>query len=411
MDTTTAYLIVALGALANGLLFLMLQGQLTGESRSAARVWLSGTLAIAAGCLTFLLPWLVPQPFRLLLANGLITAGLIAYSVAVRQFYRRHLYHGALWAALALVIAGLFVFQVWWPSVQARVVLTAIIWSLIMGCALQTLWRRNEARYMPAASALIGLYACVALALLARGVYFLVVPYEPTFSITDNASWVNRLTPFLALLLPSIGSSAFLMLIQQSESRLVRQQALTDPLTGLGNRGMLVTLSSRVHPDTDRSWGFGAVFMLDLDGFKEINDTLGHAAGDDVLVDVARRLQTLAEPQDVVVRLGGDEFALIAREHLPLDAAQALANRVQQSIAGHYYAGGRRVSLGASVGAAIATETGGPVALESLLAAADSAMYDAKRRGGGYEVSDVPPAAIDSVLNHLAHEQAGLNVS
>lgn len=393
MDTATAYLIVALGAMANGALFLMLQGQLTTETRSAVRAWLYGTLAIATGCLTFLLPWLLPHPFRLLLANALITVGLTAYSAALRQFYRRPLHHGALLTSVVLVIAGIFAFQVWWPSVQARVVLTTVIWSLIMSDALHTLWQREERRYTLAASTLACLYALVAAALLARGVYFLVAAHETTFSITDNVSWVNRLTPFLALLLPSIGTSAFLMMSQQRDSRLVRQQALTDPLTGLGNRALLVTLPAKSCPRRHgRGRGFGAVFVLDLDGFKEINDTLGHSAGDGILVDVARRLRALAAPQDVVLRLGGDEFALVACDHLPREGAQSLAQRVQHAIAGQHEVGGRRVPLGVSVGVAIATEAGRQVALEELFAAADRAMYDAKRRGGGYQVADDVPS-------------------
>jgi len=127
-----------------------------------------------------------------------------------------------------------------------------------------------------------------------------------------------------------------------------------------------------------------AVLFLDLDGFKSINDTLGHSAGDDLLVTVAERLQSVVRAADTVARFGGDEFAILLEDAAPADEI-ALAERVNDVVQGLVELQGERVHIAASVG--IARLDDNTTTAEQVLRNADLAMYQAKATGaGGYAV-------------------------
>jgi diguanylate cyclase (GGDEF)-like protein len=150
--------------------------------------------------------------------------------------------------------------------------------------------------------------------------------------------------------------------------------AHVDPLTGLGNPRLLRTrLSYEItrHERHDRQL---AVFVLDLDGFKAVNDRFGHVAGDEVLRDVARQLQRAVRDQDTVVRQGGDEFCVLAPETGPREA-ERMAERLTGAVA---RAAGGLQGMSASIGFAVFPEGGHTV--DALLARADADGTAAKRR-------------------------------
>ena len=158
----------------------------------------------------------------------------------------------------------------------------------------------------------------------------------------------------------------------------LRSLALTDALTGLPNRrGLSDVLARALSTSTpDR---MTAVYLIDLDGFKPINDSLGHEAGDEVLVGVARRLQSLLRASDTVARLGGDEFVVVA-SGLAGDAdAQALGRKLLEGFREPFTAAGRSCAVGLTVGYALAP-LGGQDA-DGLLKRADAAMYAGKQAG------------------------------
>jgi diguanylate cyclase (GGDEF)-like protein/PAS domain S-box-containing protein len=154
----------------------------------------------------------------------------------------------------------------------------------------------------------------------------------------------------------------------------VHRQAVTDPLTGLANRSALfAVLAARLHVETGDGCG---LLFCDLDGFKEVNDRYGHAAGDRLLVAVAGRLREIAAPDDVVARLGGDEFVLVARG-TDRNALVARARQLEAVMAAPFdVAGaGTEVRIGASTGMA----TGGPGEdPDTVMTRADMAMYGVK---------------------------------
>lgn len=156
-------------------------------------------------------------------------------------------------------------------------------------------------------------------------------------------------------------------------------QSSHDDLTGLGNRRMLMErLAHATSQRPTRTDARTAVLLLDLDGFKAINDTLGHHCGDDVLVEVAHRLSTTLRPGDTVTRLGGDEFAVIL-QHVDAPEAARAAQRIVEALRFPMTLDGNEVSVWASVGIELAAH--GDDAMEALKHA-DLAMYAAKDAGG-----------------------------
>jgi diguanylate cyclase (GGDEF)-like protein/PAS domain S-box-containing protein len=163
-------------------------------------------------------------------------------------------------------------------------------------------------------------------------------------------------------------------------------QAVHDPLTGLPNR---LFVEEQLQPP--RSFHPGALFFIDLDRFKDVNDHFGHAAGDEVLVRFADRLRSVGRAGDLVVRAGGDEFALITADRLTRDQAESLARRILLAADAPLVVAGvdgteHMVTVGASIGIADAPPADEPFGLENLdalLTEADTAMYRAKSLGRG----------------------------
>jgi len=156
-------------------------------------------------------------------------------------------------------------------------------------------------------------------------------------------------------------------------------QAVTDALTGLYNRrGFHQALETSL-ARSNRNGQRLAVIYLDLDGFKRINDSLGHAAGDQLLSMVAIELRGALRPYDVLARVGGDEFVILLDSLESTDDAARVAEKLIELVSVRHRVDGMEVTLGASVGIACFPECGSTV--ESLLRSADMAMYEAKRAG------------------------------
>ncbi|MBQ0937585.1 putative bifunctional diguanylate cyclase/phosphodiesterase [Ideonella paludis] len=163
-------------------------------------------------------------------------------------------------------------------------------------------------------------------------------------------------------------------------NRRLRDLALADPLTRLPNRTLFEEKLNEALERVGTDPSSLAVLFIDLDGFKPVNDSFGHVAGDAVLRDVGRRLQQLARQSDVVARVGGDEFLLLAERPGGDTGAAQVAQRVLDAVSQPYtLPNGVEVNLSCSVGIVMYPE-GGPA--KKLLANSDAAMYAAKRAGG-----------------------------
>lgn len=164
-------------------------------------------------------------------------------------------------------------------------------------------------------------------------------------------------------------------------------QAFHDPLTNLANRLLFTDRLEHALNRRDEKRGLIAVLFIDLDDFKMVNDTFGHAAGDDLLRSVAERLRSVVRVADTAARFGGDEFAILLEDALSRDDIAAVAERVVMALKPHFVVERQEVAVHASIGVALATAA--TVGAEELLRRSDAAMYWAKLQGkGGYEVYD-----------------------
>ncbi|MDO8484075.1 MAG: GGDEF domain-containing protein, partial [Candidatus Limnocylindrales bacterium] len=162
--------------------------------------------------------------------------------------------------------------------------------------------------------------------------------------------------------------------------RFVEQQSLHDPLTGLPNRALFADRLNHAMAAAARSGKPLAVMYLDVDNFKKINDSLGHAAGDELLRSIAGRLRTCLRSVDTPSRLGGDEFAVLLENVGASTEALQVAERIRTSMAEPFPLASPAVEVRLSIGLAVA-ETSDTA--EQIVRGADVAMYAAKREGGG----------------------------
>jgi diguanylate cyclase (GGDEF)-like protein len=186
----------------------------------------------------------------------------------------------------------------------------------------------------------------------------------------------------------------------QDSSTQSREAALHDPLTGLPNRVLILELIEHAFRVARRSKKLSAVFFVDLDRFKEVNDTYGHQVGDELLVEVAKRLTGLLRPGDSLARLSGDEFVILCEDLADPSAADPIAVRLDAEMSRPFALSRVEVEVSASIGIAFTgQETDSP---EELLRDADLAMYRSKRdRVQTHDVLDLREL-------HLAGHQAGL---
>ncbi|MCU1289673.1 MAG: diguanylate cyclase/phosphodiesterase with and sensor(s) [Acidobacteria bacterium] len=161
-------------------------------------------------------------------------------------------------------------------------------------------------------------------------------------------------------------------------------QALHDPLTKLANRVLFSNRVEHALAKIDRNKNSVAVLFLDLDNFKAVNDSLGHAAGDALLLSVADRLRVCLRNSDTPARLGGDEFAILLEETKHTEEAVMVAERIKDVLRTPFSIEGKEVFVGTSIGVAIAADAS--IDSEKLLRNADVAMYTAKSQGKGHYV-------------------------
>ena len=183
-----------------------------------------------------------------------------------------------------------------------------------------------------------------------------------------------------------LGLLAGCWLLLLGYQRRIKHQALSDALTGLPNRALLHDRTGQAIRQADRELSPTALLLIDLDRFKEFNDTLGHHYGDQLLVQVGQRLQAALRQVDTVARLGGDEFAVLLPRIASVEGAVAVARKLQAALEEPFPLDGLTVDVEASIGVALYPEHGNDP--EELLQRADIAMYTAKESHAGFVLFD-----------------------
>lgn len=241
------------------------------------------------------------------------------------------------------------------------------------------LFRRFSARVSQAGALRATLLLAMLSSLASMGLTWLILRMLGHASM-GNAFWISLIVP-LPLTLIFGGACFFLVASLEHAWRTVNEMAMQDALTGLSNRRRFMPAAQRELDLALRHQQPLAMLVLDVDHFKGINDAFGHLAGDEVLVEVARRCQRALRTTDLLARWGGEEFIMLL-PNTPLPQAKQLAERVREAVFAppRIRISGQDVQVTASLGAA-AVAPGQVVSLDQLIKRTDIALYRAKSAG------------------------------
>ncbi len=216
-----------------------------------------------------------------------------------------------------------------------------------------------------------------------------------TLDLFVGGTAVSLLLGLLLYLLGTSRSRALKLVAERTEE--LRHQAFHDPLTGLPNRALILDRIAHMLAHARREHTTPAALFLDLDNFKDINDTLGHRSGDELLAGVGTRLSEVLREGDTVGRLGGDEFVLLTEGAAQTGIADAVAERILAALEPPFEISGSEIPL--TITASIGIATGDRTTPEELLRDADIALYRAKAAGKG-RFAVFTPSMLESVDDH-----------
>jgi len=358
----------------------------------AARFWTGSAFAAAAGAalasLRVAMDSLVP-----LLAGGtvLILAACLA-AMGIKRFYDRPV----TWRGTALItglsFGGLTFFIFVYDSVSMRILIYSVGQALPLALTLKLLLSSQDGRKNPGARLaatvailIIGIYAARVLGnVLHIGGQFSFVQYNP----------IQSALILVLMFLSMAWNFGFLLMAMDRLRNEVADLALLDDLTGVGNRRHLLARLTEECARSERSGGPFALLVIDLDGFKAINDTHGHAAGDACLQHFTLMAQTRLRPGDMLARTGGDEFCIVLPSSTLREGAMIARRLLEVCRTDAEQCAGQDIPISVSIGVAQWTrEIGGYP--DRLIAAADHALYEAKKDGRNrYAAYDpAPPLA------------------
>jgi diguanylate cyclase (GGDEF)-like protein len=237
---------------------------------------------------------------------------------------------------------------------------------------------------------------------IVSGMNAVIEGYERPFGVVcAHSTRLRHFSPDDVNFLVAVANVLSAAIERHRKEEITRHAALHDPLTGLPNRALALDRLDLALARRKREGIEVAMLMLDLDRFKIINDSLGHAAGDELLLALASRLQGAVRPSDTVARLSGDEFVVVCERPAGVRHVVALAERIANAVSRPFALASGEHFLTASIGIAMAERAADTSA--SLLRDADAAMYRAKQRGPGrYELFDATVRA--QVLARLRTE-------
>jgi diguanylate cyclase (GGDEF)-like protein len=359
-------------------------------SLKAARYWTGSALGLAAGSLIATLMLVTDSLIPLLLGGTTVVFASCLTAMGIRRFYGEPVLWRQTVALTALTFAGHSIFIFGYDSATARILIFSLAQALPLALPLKLLlWKRdgqaNAGARLAGGVAIVMVAICVFRAL------------SKLFQIGTDFSFVHFNAPqsvmILALLfLSMVCNFGFLLMAMDRLRNEVADLALMDDLTGVGNRRQLLQRLTDECARSDRNGQPFALLVVDLDNFKTINDTHGHAAGDACLQHFTLMAQTRLRPGDLLARTGGDEFCIMLPASTLREGAM-IARRIvdvcREDAAG---CAGTEVPLSVSIGVAQWTGDIG-ILPDRLIAAADHALYVAKKEGRNrYSVYDLSPS-------------------
>ncbi|PPQ15185.1 GGDEF domain-containing protein [Bradyrhizobium sp. AC87j1] len=354
---------------------------------AAARFWMASSFVGAIGAMTALVRLFVASPLPLLFgAAGVIAASCLA-AMGIERFYGRPVSWRLMTVTGGLSLAGVVVFMVGFEHMQLRMLSYTLGQALPLVLALRLLLSPPEGRVSPGAR-LSGIVILTIIAILIARTIGNLLGHD----LSAKAGGQTHAVMVLGLLFLSMTLNfGFLLMAMDRLRGEVADLALLDDLTGVANRRHLLQRLTEECARSERSGAPFSLLVIDLDGFKTINDTHGHAAGDACLQHFTLMTQTRLRPGDMLARTGGDEFCVVLPSSSLREAA-AIARRVLEVCRQDAEACiGSEIPIAISIGVA-QWDRGIGEFPDRLMANADHALYAAKKNGkNDFAVYDPSP--------------------
>jgi diguanylate cyclase (GGDEF)-like protein len=375
----------------------------------AARFWAGASFLGAMGAALATLHVFLPETLLPLLAGGTVmvfAAGL--GMMGIERFYGLPTQWRTSLLIAGVTSAGMAFFIFGHDSKSMRILIYSFGQVLPFALSLKLLFSSHDGRKSPGAR-LAGVISVVIIALYAfRAVGF--VAYVGADFSTIRANTPQSILMLTLMFLSLAWNFGFLLMAIDRLRAEVADLALLDDLTGVGNRRHLLARLSEECARSERSNQPFALLVIDLDGFKAINDTYGHAAGDACLQHFTLMAQTRLRPGDMLARTGGDEFCVVLPASTLREGAMIARRIVSVCREDAEQCSGADIPVSVSIGVAQWTREMGAFP-DRLIAAADHALYDAKKNGRNcHAVYDPAPAPLapdyEAILQQALEEQA-----
>jgi diguanylate cyclase (GGDEF)-like protein len=373
----------------------------------AARFWTGAALAAACGAALSMLRGVLDSQLPLVAGGALLILACCMAAMGIKRFYDEPVSWRATLAIVALSTAGLTWFMVVQDNMPIRILIYSIGQSIPIAMTLRLVLARREGRKNPGAR-LAGIIAILVLTIHAIRCTCALLNIGGEVSMVSFNGLQAALILVLVFLSMAWNFGFLLMAIDRLRNE-VADLALLDDLTGVGNRRHLLQRLLEECARSERSGEPFALLAIDLDGFKSINDTKGHAAGDACLQHFTLMAQTRLRPGDMLARSGGDEFCIVLPASTLREGAM-IARRILEVCRDDAVAcTGADIPVAVSIGVAQWTREIGAFP-EQLIAAADQALYAAKKEGKNrHAVYDhAPPLSpgYEAVLEQALRKQA-----
>jgi diguanylate cyclase (GGDEF)-like protein len=377
LSVPTLWTVFVINFLALGLIWAYVMRSY--PSFDAARFWTGSTFAAATGAALAMLRVVATESLLPLLAAGtlLVFAACLA-AMGIRKFFDAPVTWRGTWLITGLTFASLAVFIFGYDSVRMRISIYTIAQSLPLILSLKLLLTPHQGRINPGAR-LAGIVAILITAIYGFRLAAGLVNIGGEFSFTQFNQLQSAMILVLVFLSMALNFGFLLMAMDRLRNE-VADLALLDDLTGVGNRRHLV---QRLTEECARSESSGqpfALLVIDLDGFKAINDTHGHAAGDACLQHFTLMAQTRLRPGDLLARTGGDEFCIVLPASTLREGAMIARRVLEVCRLDAEQCVGSDIPIAVSIGVAQWNRETGAFP-DRLIAAADHALYDAKKGG------------------------------